>query len=189
LKKPIKYFIQGLLMVVPAAITLLVVFKLASMIASVFSNFGLIIHPWIDPLLVLGSALLLITFIGIIGSNYLLHPILKRIEDAVERAPFLKIVYPIIKDFMSAFVGSKKRFNKPVLVLTDKANNIQRMGFITHTDLSELDVTGKVAVYLPLSYAFSGQMLIVPVECVTPIDIPASEAMKFIVSGGVTDID
>lgn len=176
-------------MVVPGAITLLVIYKLFEFIGSLFSNYGIIVNAWVDPILVLVSALLLITLVGILGSNYLLHPFLKRFEEAIERAPFFKIVYPIIKDFMSAFVGSKKRFNKPVLVMVDKVNDIQQMGFITQSDLSDLNIKDKVAVYLPLSYAFSGKLLIVPANSVSPLDIPAAEAMKFIVSGGVTEID
>ena len=77
-----------------------------------------------------------------------------------------------------------------MLVLIDKANDIRQMGFITQTDLSEIGLReDKVAVYMPMSYAFSGKLLIVPKEYITPLDISSTDAMKFIVSGGVTDID
>jgi uncharacterized membrane protein len=99
-------------------------------------------------------------------------------------------VYGSIKDFMSAFVGSKKRFNKPVLITINKENNIQQLGFITKEDLSELKISkGTVAVYVPLSYSISGNLLIVPTDHITVVDASSAEVMKFIVSGGVTDID
>jgi len=91
---------------------------------------------------------------------------------------------------MSAFVGSKKRFNKPVLITINKENNIQQLGFITKEDLSELNISkDTVAVYVPLSYSISGNLLIVPTDHITVVDASSAEVMKFIVSGGVTDID
>ncbi|HCC31721.1 MAG TPA: hypothetical protein DEQ03_16975, partial [Marinilabiliales bacterium] len=59
-------------------------------------------------------------------------------------------------------------------------------GFITETDLSQLNVSEKVAVYFPHAYAFSGELFIVPTDNITPIDVPAADVMKFIVSGGVS---
>jgi uncharacterized membrane protein len=87
-------------------------------------------------------------------------------------------------------VGEKKRFNKPVLVRLTRSADIEKLGFITSEDLSELGIEkGRIAVYLPHSYNFSGNLYIVPVENVTLLDANASEVMKFIVSGGVTDLD
>ena len=68
-------------------------------------------------------------------------------------------------------------------------SGLEKLGFITQKDLSKLGIEGKVAVYLPHSYNFSGNLYIVPIENVTPIDASASESMKFIVSGGVTELD
>ena len=103
--------------------------------------------------------------------------------------PLIKHIYSPIKDFMNAFMGNKKRFTKPVLVLTNPQANIQEIGFITQDDLSEWDIKDKIAVYLPLSYSFSGKLIIVPKEQISPLKADGSEAMKFIVSGGVTDVD
>ena len=64
------------------------------------------------------------------------------------------------------------------------------MGFITQKDLSNLGIEkGKVAVYLPHSYNFSGNLFIVPVENITPLDAPPAEVMKFIVTAGVTSFE
>ena len=43
-----------------------------------------------------------------------------------------------------------------------------------------------VAVYFPQSYNFAGQVVIVPRAAVTALAVDASDAMAFIVSGGVT---
>ena len=62
----------------------------------------------------------------------------------------------------------------------------QMMGFITRKDLEYLGIKDKVAVYCPYSYALSGRVIIVNKSQITILDINATEAMKFIVSGGVT---
>jgi uncharacterized membrane protein len=86
-------------------------------------------------------------------------------------------------------MGNKKRFNKPVLVLTNPQANIEELGFLTNEDLKDLHIKEKVAVYLPYSYSLSGRLIFVPREQIKKIDADAAEAMKFVVSGGVTDVD
>ena len=88
---------------------------------------------------------------------------------------------------LSAILGSKKKFDKPVMVLVNKETGNKQLGFITQVDLSELSIpAGSIAVYMPHSYAFSGVLLIVPRENVTPLNASSTEVMKFIVSGGIT---
>ena len=62
------------------------------------------------------------------------------------------------------------------------------MGFVTQKTLDELGLSDKVAVYFPHSYNFSGELYIVPSSRIKPMDIPPAEAMKFVVSGGVSSI-
>jgi uncharacterized membrane protein len=63
------------------------------------------------------------------------------------------------------------------------------MGFITQEDLELLGHKQLIAVYLPHAYAFSGNLFIVEKDLIQPVEISAAEAMKFIVSGGITHID
>ena len=190
MKNILRYFIQGLIILVPVAITAYVVYKLIDLVGSFFSVFGIIVSPVIDPFIVMGSAIALIFIAGILGSSIILRPLFIMFDNLIEHTPFIKTVYSSMKDLLSAFVGNKKRFNKPVLVTINKENNIQQFGFVTREDLSELKIkTGTVAVYVPMSYSFSGNLLIVPADHITPVNASAPEVMKFIISGGVTDID
>lgn len=94
-----------------------------------------------------------------------------------------------MKDMMNAFVGKKKQFQKPVLVKIHKDTDVERLGFITKENLDELGIKEeKVAVYLPFSYAISGEVLIVPKVNVREIDASAADVMKLIISGGVTSV-
>ena len=190
MKNSLRYFVQGLLIVVPVAITLVVILKIFSFFGSLLEDVGLHVNSYIDPFIVIAAVVMFIFIIGFLGSTIFFKPLFTVFESAIEKAPLIKIIYSSIKDFLSAFVGNKKRFDKPVLITTNKESGIQELGFITQTDLQDLTIAKeKVAVYIPLSYAFSGKLLIVPKENITVLNISAGEAMKFIVSGGVSEID
>ncbi len=190
MKKFLIYFIQGLVITVPVAITGYVIYRIIDWVGSIFSVFGTIVSPVIDPFIILFTAIFLIFLMGLLGSSIILQPIFSTFDRALERTPVIKTVYSSIKDLFSAFVGSKKKFNKPVLVTINKENNIQQLGFITHEDLTELNLPkDTIAVYIPLSYSLSGNLLIVPSDHITPVDASSAEVMKFVVSGGVTDLD
>lgn len=71
--------------------------------------------------------------------------------------------------------------------------DLEMIGFVTDEDLSELgdsaELKGKVAVYFPMSYSFAGHMMIVPKSNIQPVDRNAVDIMKYIVSGGVVELD
>lgn len=190
MKNIVRYFIQGLLITVPVGISFFIVFYIFMKIGQALSFIGLSINPYVDPLIGAVAVFIFIILIGMLGSTILIQPLLLVMDRIAEKTPLFKTVYSSVKDLMSAFVGDKKKFNQPVIVLIDKLNNIQQLGFITQTNLHELGVTdGKVAVYLPNSYAFSGTLVIVPKENIFPLHASSAETLKFIVSGGITHID
>ena len=134
--------------------------------------------------------LISITLIGLLGSSILFRPFIAYFDHVFAKAPLIKIIYTSVKDLVSAFVGQKKRFTEPVMVKIGKGYDLEKIGFITNRDLSFLGIEGqKVAVYLPHSYAWSGNLFIVPAENVRPIDASSTEVMKFIISAGVTNLE
>jgi uncharacterized membrane protein len=86
-------------------------------------------------------------------------------------------------------VGKEKKFNVPVKVIFNKENSLWKMGFITKEHLDEINEPNLSAVYFPHSYNFSGELYLVPNENIFKLEISPAQAMKFIVSGGVTNID
>lgn len=178
----LSYFFRGLLLTVPLAVIISVLYR------SLF---------WLDTIIKfdvpgLGLLILLsgVTLIGWLGSTVLYAPIAEFFEEVLKRVPFLKTIYDALTDLMEALVGSKKKFDQPVLVRMVAGSSLEKLGFITARDLSHLGVPeGKVAVYLPHSFAWSGNLYIVPVENVTLLDAKAGDVMKFIVSGGVVEMD
>ena len=175
----VKSFLNGMLLVAPIAATLYVV-------AFVFRT----LDGWLDlgiPGLGLLATVAGITLIGFLGSNLLVGPLLDLIERILTRAPFIKLIYTSIRDLMEAFVGDKRKFNQPILV--HFMDGTAKPGFLTQPDLALLGKPGMVAVYLPHSYNFSGNLFFVDAQRVEKVDVDSTAYMKFIVSGGVTDLN
>jgi uncharacterized membrane protein len=182
-KSVLKYFLQGLLLVSPLAITLYVLYQLFTALDNVL-KFDLFPGAGILMLFVA------ITLLGLLGNTIIVTPIKMFFTQMLDRAPLIKTIYSAITDLLSAFIGQKRKFNQPVLVKLSKESNIEKLGFITEEDLSILGLTdGKIAVYLPHSYNFSGNLFIVERHNVVPLNVSASEVMKFIVSGGITHLN
>ncbi len=126
-----------------------------------------------------------IALIGYVGSSLVVRPIGFLIESYIKKVPVIGFIYTSLKDVVEAFMGEKKKFDTPIIVKVRGDEDLYRPGFITQKDLSNLGLEGRVAVYLPHSYAFSGQVFIVDKSCVELLDVSGSDMMKFIVSGGV----
>lgn len=194
MKRLLNYFFQGLLVIVPITVTFVVIYKIIIWIDGLLP-FKVPVHiPGMADLEIPGLGILTIiigiTVFGYFASHLVANPFFLFIERLLEKTPLLKLIYTSVKDLIEAFVGEKKRFNQPVLVTVNKNSNVQRIGFITQNDLTHLGLsTDKMAVYLPFSYGFNGQLVIVPAENVQKIDASGTEMMKFVISGGVTDVD
>jgi uncharacterized membrane protein len=193
MKRILNYFFQGLLFVVPIVATFWVLINAILWIDNLLPFKITVNVPWLEKVNIPGLGLLaifiFITIMGYVGSRYIQNPLFSLIEHAIERTPLIKVIYSSVKDLIKAFVGEKKSFNKPVLVKLSNEGDTYRVGFVTRSDLTHLGLTqGEVAVYLPFSYGFNGQLVIVPKENVRPINVTGTETMKFVISGGVTEI-
>jgi uncharacterized membrane protein len=188
-KNLISHFVQGLIVLAPVVITVFVFYRLFIFFNNTF-QFPKIINPYLDPLIIPIGIIVFVYLIGRLSASILFTPVYVRLEKGVERVPFIRVVYSAVKDLSSAFIGNKKKFNHPVLVIVDKANDIKQIGFVTQSDLSNFDISAEyISVYLPFSYGLNGKLIIVQKDSVKPLDITPAEAMKFIISGGVTHVD
>lgn len=182
------YLLKGLLVVAPGVLTIYIILGLFAFIDNSIND---LIEAFFN-VRFRGLGIVIGTFlIGIIGmlSGSLFNQFIIYIEDAIAHIPLVKIVYSSIKDFFSAFVSEERKFNKPALIKMGGNDGLQRLGFITETDLSHIGLEGMVSVYIPHSYNFSGNLFIVKAEDVTPIKANTTDVMKFIVSGGVTKFE
>jgi uncharacterized membrane protein len=191
--KLLNYFLQGLLVIAPIAITIYAVYSVVSFIDNqlpIFTakdvdgkvyvrNYGL------GFLIVIVA----IIFIGYTSSFFIKNRVFNLFDSLLKRTPGIRFIYSTTKEFFEAFAGEKKKFNKPVLANIDD-NDVWRVGFITQEEAKDFGFTEYVAVYIPMSYSIAGNVYLLPRVRVRRVtNINATDAMKFAISGGVTAID
>ncbi len=183
------YFLQGLLLIAPIAATIYIVFIVFQFTDGLLSTYLEKYFQHKVPGLGIVIIIFLLVFLGIIGETIFAKPVKFLVRNILERAPLLRLIYTSVKDLFSAFVGKDKKFHRPVAVLVDVKNDIWRLGFLTNDKMSDMGLEGKVAVYFPFSYNISGILYVVPADRIRHLNISSSEAMKFIISGGVSEMD
>jgi uncharacterized membrane protein len=98
----------------------------------------------------------------------------------------VRLLYSSTRDLLNAFVGEQRRFDKPVLVTLGGATGARVFGFLTQESVDTFGVTESVTVYVPQSYGFAGNLIVVPLARVERINADSAHVMAFIISGGVT---
>ncbi|MEO8174534.1 MAG: DUF502 domain-containing protein [Sediminibacterium sp.] len=196
----LQYFFQGLVILAPVCITIYAVWWLFDAVDSILPNIMHSLFPrwWgIDedgairriPGLGFLIVICLVLFVGRVSSSFVMSKLVDLLDGLLERTPGIKLIYKSVKDFLEAFTGNKKKFNRPVLANLD-GPEIWRLGFITQDDASNFELPGYAVVYIPLSYALTGVTYFVPKEKLKLLNhVSSSEAMKFAVTGGVTEVE
>ncbi|MBV7533490.1 DUF502 domain-containing protein [Chitinophaga sp. sic0106] len=188
----LRYFFQGLLILAPIGITALTLYWAFMTIDNLIpkdlipgdSAFSILRFKGVGFVVVL----LLVVSVGYLSSSFIIGRIFDLFDHLLERTPFIKYIYTSIKDVFDAFVGEKKKFDHPVLVQVYGVD-VWELGFITQSDVTNFGLEGYMAVYVPHAYAITGKVFMVPKEKVKQLtNISAGDAMKFAVSGGVTNI-
>jgi uncharacterized membrane protein len=197
-KKVVQYFLQGLLIIAPIAITGYAIFWVITTvdgwipifrepikdsdgrtIGHEVKNYGL------GFVLILGAVII----IGYLSSFFIQSRLFNLFDYWLEKTPGVKFIYTSTRDFFEAFAGDKKRFNKAVLANVF-SEEVWIIGFLTDEEMQKFEMgADKVAVYVPQAYNFAGQLYILPKEKVKKINsITSGEAMKYAVTGGVVDL-
>jgi len=186
------YLVRGALVILPVAAALFFIYWAVSKVDSALNLSDAI---WVDqtgkPIYIPGLGILtvivILIVVGIIVTNFVTDPIKKWFGRWFKRLPVFNVIYTSFKDLTEAFVGDDKKFSEPVVVEVNETG-LKKIGFLTQRDLSKIGYPGDVAVYFPLSYSFAGQLCLVNADRIRPLKMSASEAMKFIVSGGVSQL-
>ena len=189
-KALLNYLIKGLLIVVPIALSIFIVVWAVTTVDSWLNiNNILGVNPLTGenrniPGLGLALVITIILLAGTFVTNFVTEPMYNWFQRTINKLPLLNFIFSSIKDLTEAFVGDEKKFNNPVLV--DVEGGMKRIGFLTQSDLTKLDLPGDAIVYFPFSYSFAGQVYVVSKAKITPLKISAADAMKLVVSGGVS---
>jgi len=180
MKRLLTYFLRGLVFIAPVGIT-------AYICVVTFTTIdGWLRLPYPGVGFVL--TLVLITLFGFLASGFITRRLMGVLDDILERLPFVRLLYSSTRDLVNAFVGERRRFDKPVIVDLFPDGRAKALGFLTQESLAALGMPDHVSVYMPHSYNFSGQTYVFPMSAVHRIEANSSDMMAFIVSGGVTEM-
>lgn len=174
----VNYFFKGVLIIVPLAFSIYIIYSVVATVDSIidlgFPGSGFLV------------AIVGLAFIGLLVTSFITEPIYNYFDKLLNRMPIFKLMYSSVRDLLEAFVGEDKKFNEPVLV--ELSEGIKQVGFLTQNNLNSIGLEDEVAVYFPFSYSIAGKVLIVNKSKVSPLRMKAADAMKFVVSGGVSEI-
>jgi len=189
-----KYFITGLLILVPLAITLWV---LNLIISTMDQSLLLLPESWRPQALVgfaipgLGSILtLLIIFItGLATRNFIGRQVVLLWEGVLTRIPVVKQIYSSVKQVSDTlFSSSGNAFRKAVLVQYPRQGS-WTIAFLTGIPGGEVKQhlsDDYISLYVPTTpNPTSGFFLMVPRADTIELDMSVDEALKYIVSMGV----
>ncbi|HYS53637.1 MAG TPA: DUF502 domain-containing protein [Thermoanaerobaculia bacterium] len=174
----VKNFLRGLIIVVPIALTLYLVYE-------GFTRIDRLLNL---PIPGVGFALTIVVMVlvGALASNFFVRKFLELTQAVFTRAPLVRLIYAAIRDLMEAFVGDQKRFNQPVAV--SLIDGLRTVGFMTQENLEFLSMPGYVAVYLPFSYSMAGSLVLVPSARVERLTVDSAALMALVISGGVSRV-
>jgi len=186
-------FLRGLVATLPVIITLYVVYWALSLLESSLSTLLQVVIPasmyW--PGMGLVTLIILIFLVGLLLNQFPLDRFYEAWEARWERIPVIKSIYGVTRDFMDYFANDKqkRRFSKVVTVQL-KNWDCRVVGFVTEEDLNrhsdQLADEGTVAVYLPMGYQIGGYTILVGRDRIEPVDMSFEEAMRFILTAGVS---
>ena len=182
MKRLVRWFFQGLIYFVPIALT---AFVLVAAFRAIDRGLGGLLGveaPGAGVLILV----LALTLLGFLLSNFLSRSIFGAFEALLDRLPLVKLLHGSVKDLMGAFVGEERRFDTPVTVELLPGSEVRAFGFVTRESLADLGLgEDLVAVYLPQSYNFAGQLIALPRSRVQRIDAESAAMMAMVLSGGV----
>lgn len=190
LRQVVKHFGIGLVTVLPFA---LVIWVLVTIFQVVDGLFG----PWVDhwfgvDVPGVGFVLVLIgtTFVGALTRLYISHELLQMMDTLFRKTPFVKSLYVTFKELVQSLMGGRKRGFRRVVLVHWPDERAQVIGLVTNEEIpASMDPTGgRVAVYLPNTFQFSGITVLVDRSRIVPCELTVEEAFKFSLSGGLTTI-
>lgn len=187
MKRPLRYFFQGLLVLLPTGLTLyLVVHGVLALDAWINGLLDLAFERHVDGAgvpLALGVVLLA----GWLMDIWVFRKLWGLLDRLLEKVPFVKSIYSAIRDTLQFLFGEKQSFSKVVLLrLPNSEHGV--LGMVTNEApdcAGGTALNDRIGVYVPMAFNLGGYTLFVPRDSVEPVDMAVDDAMGFILSGGV----
>lgn len=201
MKKISRWFINGLVALMPISITVYVTWWVATMCENFF---GTPLRRWMGVradqtgyyFFGLGLVVMIIFLIlvGLFLEFYLGKVMMSWSERIIARIPGVKQIYSSIKEIFAFFTPNKKTNQANYMVIVTLMPDVKVLGYVTRDTLegfhnNQLGNDDDVVVILPFCYQMGGNTIIVPRRMVRPLDLSFEDGMKIALSGFVLSGD
>ena len=188
-----RYFIAGLLTILPIFLTayfLFIIFTLIdNIIGRIINNYLKSAFGFSIPGLGFIVAILIILLIGFVVSHLVSKSAFPFIERLFLKLPGVRQIYPPIKQIISFIFSKEKDVFKKVVLVEYPSKGIWSVGFMTNEGFREAqELTGQELVHVLIGSTpspWSGFFILVPKNAVKFLKMSAEEGIKLIVSGGI----
>lgn len=195
LKRITDIFLRGLLTILPIVITFYLIYTGVVIFENILGQFFRdVLKESYIPGLGLLTTLVIIFIFGLILTHFISKSIWEQIEKRLTQVPLIKAVYSPLKDLMGLFSSDGQKDLKSV-VMVELSNGTHVVGLVTRDHFEDVQGTqepnikstfdGKVAVYVPLSYALGGYTLLIDKSKIQKLNIPVEKALSLAITGWV----
>lgn len=183
-KKIERWFLSGIAVVLPVAVTAFVLVWLFNLLDGILNNFIKEIFSINIPGLGLLALIIIIFLIGMFTSNFIGKKITGWFEKIIGKIPLIKTIYNPIRKILSGLSSEKaESFQKVVLVEFPQKGH-KSIGFITNSNFS-VDERDNISVFIPTTpNPTNGFLIIVDRKDVEVLDMTVNEGLNAVVSIG-----
>lgn len=184
-----KTLLTGFITLLPIVLTIYLLYWLGISSEEVLGNALHYVLPknTYFPGLGMFAGLMVVFIVGLMMNAYLVRKLFSLGEEILYRLPLIKSVYRAFRDFFDFFSPNKEGLGQVVSVTL---NGMELVGFVTQEDPQRLPPSFRdrdsVLVYLPMSYMVGGYTILVPRSDLRPLQMTRDEAMRFVLTAGIT---
>ena len=133
------------------------------------------------------GGIVVVFFVGLLMKAIFIRQLFALGEKILYQLPLIKTIYRVMRDLFDFFSPKKEGFGQVVIV---NLNDMEMIGFITQEDMERLPESfrnsDRALVYIPMSYMVGGFTLLIPRQNIRPCKMSMDEAMRFVLTAGIT---
>lgn len=203
-----KYFITGLVILLPATLTLIVVIFLFNFLTEPFLGFtkaffqrydlsdsgflflsGEQLINFISQILILVVLIGFTILLGMIARWFFINYLIKAWENVIQKIPFVSSIYKACQDVIKTIFTSKTSAFKQVVMVRFPNPDTWTIGLMTRDSLPGLEkAVGEdcILVFVPTTpNPTSGFLTVFKRSDTIPLDMKVEDALKYVISCGV----
>jgi uncharacterized membrane protein len=184
-----KYFLTGMIVLLPIILTIYLLFFFFNTVDNLLSGFLRITLGYTIPGLGIILTILVVILVGMFATNVIGNKFIVFIQVFLNRIPLVKSIYVAMKQIIDAFSTNKNNIFQRVVLLEYPRKGLFVIGFITGECSREIQEKTKeevINVFVPTTpNPASGKLLLVPKKDIILLEMSVEDGLKLIISGGI----